>query len=115
LRVVITLLYVSSVALLVAGVGIVLRNYWRDRIDLSVAMSDSESPTFPPLPLMAIGLFPFAFPGEDQRKLASFLGRVREIMAQVETSDADIVKLVDIMPEKERRSLTSSLRGLSVS
>lgn len=105
MRVVITLLYVSSVALLVVGVGLVLRNYWRDRIDLSGAMAGSESPSFPPLPLMAIGLFPFAFPEEDQPQLASYLGRVRAIMTQVETSDADIVKLVDIMPEKERREL----------
>ena len=105
MRVVITLFYVASVALLVGGVGLVLRNYWRDRIDLGVAMSGSESPSFPPLSLMAIGLFPFAFPEEDQPQLASFLGRVREIMTQVGTSDADIVKLVDIMPEKERREL----------
>lgn len=65
---VITLLYVFSVAFLVAGVGLVLRNYWRDRIDLSGAISGSESPTFPPLPLIAIGLFPYAFPNEDQHK-----------------------------------------------
>jgi hypothetical protein len=103
--VVITLLYVFSVVFLVAGVGLVLRNYWRDRIALGVAMSGSEFPSVPPLPLIAIGLFPFAFPEEDQRKLASFLGRLREVMTQVETSDADIVRLVSIMPEKERREL----------
>ncbi len=83
MRILISVLYVSSVAFVATGVVLVLRNYQWDRVTLGLAMSKAESPGAPPLPLLAVGLFPFAFPeDEDQRQLESFLDQLRVILTQ---------------------------------
>jgi hypothetical protein len=128
MRVLITVLYASSVALIATGVVLVLRKYQWDRVTLGLAMSAAESPGAPPLPLIAIGLFPFAFPAdEDRRQLRSFLDRLRVIVAQEEAaseagrkgpdggtsgqqqgsglSDATVATLVDIMPGLDPRDV----------
>jgi hypothetical protein len=84
-RVVITLLYACSFAFIVGGAMLVLRRYRLDRLTLMLAMSHAESPGGPPLPFIAKGWFPFAFPEEEDRHtLESFVERLNDIWKHVE-------------------------------